>query len=99
MPEANPILTNCPICKREVPEGCWEHHHLIPKSKKGKETIAVCINCGDQIHKLLSLNDLKTTYNTPEVICSHPDIQKWIAWVSKKPTDFAICMKTKKRRN
>jgi len=91
-------LIHCPICRREVPEGCWEKHHLIPKSKGGKETITVCINCGDQIHKLLSLKELKTTYNTSETICSHPDIQKWIAWIQKKPNDFSVCMKRKKRR-
>jgi len=90
--------SSCPICKREVPEGCWEKHHLIPKSKKGKETLLVCISCGDAIHKLIPLKELEKEYNTLEKILSNDKIQNWVKWVSKKPNDFSICMRAKKSR-
>lgn len=91
-------ISQCPICTRIVPEDCWEKHHLTPKCKKGKETVNVCVSCGDMIHKLIPLNLLKTEYNSIEKLLSHPDIQKWITWVQKKPNDFSICMKRKKKR-
>jgi len=94
--EANKVL--CPICKREVPENKWEKHHLIPKSKKGKETIFVCNCCGDTIHKVFTLNELRDKYNTLDKMINHPLIVKWVNWVSKKPDDFNICMKEKKKK-
>ena len=90
--------TICPICKRNVPEQYLERHHTIPKSKGGKETISVCVNCGDTIHQLINIKELKTTYNTIEALNSHPDIQKWSKWIFKKPNDFSVSMKKKKKK-
>jgi transcription elongation factor Elf1 len=88
----------CPICGRETPTEFIEKHHLIPKSKKGRETVDVCCNCGDMIHKIIDLKSMQTVFNTIEAIKSHPDIQKWAKWISKKPNDFSVCMAQKKRR-
>jgi len=91
----------CPICTRDVPERYQEKHHLTPKSKGGskKETVLVCCNCGDMLHKLFTNKELKKKYNTIEAILSHPDVQKWVSWVKeKKPNDFSVCMATKKRK-
>jgi len=89
---------DCPICKRDTPPNYQEKHHLTPKSKKGKETVLVCCSCGDMVHKLFTLKELKKTYNTIEKILTHEEVQKWIEWVQKKPTDFSICMARKKKR-
>lgn len=97
----------CPICKRNIPEEYQEEHHLIPRqvSRRNKyakidvkETANVCKNCGDQIHKLFSIKELADNYNTIEKILMHPDIQKWASWIGKKPNDFSVCMKEKKKR-
>ena len=87
----------CPICERETPEEYLEKHHIIPKSKGGKETIIVCVDCGDMIHKLIPLNDLKKTYNTVPALKSHPSIIKWVKWVNNH-SQFSICMSRKKRK-
>jgi len=88
----------CPICKRDTPSEHQEKHHLTPKSQKGKGTVKVCRSCGDMVHKLFTLKELKNNYNTIEKIVAHPDVQKWIQWVQKKPNDFSICMARKKKR-
>jgi len=101
----------CSICKRNTPTNLVEEHHLIPRSiasrnkyakmsqlENGKETISVCCDCGNQIHQLFTEKELADTYNTLEKLLSHEQMQKWIKWVSKKTNDFAICMKTKKRK-
>ena len=89
----------CPICERETPEALIEKHHTTPKSKGGKKTERVCINCGDMIHKLIPLNELKKTYNSIEALKEHPEIQKWVAWAKKRPQNFSVCMARKKRRH
>lgn len=89
----------CPICGREVPGKKYlERHHLTPAAKGGKDTEPVCIDCGDQIHELFTNNELRDSYNTIEKLKGHPDIQKWIQWIRKKPETFGVCMKKKKKR-
>jgi len=98
---------NCSICNREVPEGLLEDHHLVPQQLEKrnkyrdlpfKATIPVCSSCGDYLHKKFSLKELAETYNTLESIIINPDVQNWIKWINKRPDDFNICMKHKKKR-
>ena len=88
----------CPICTRDTPEPYQEKHHLIPRCRKGKETILVCKNCGDILHQLFTPKQMEKMYNNLGAILSNSDVQTWIAWVRKKPDDFSICMATKKRK-
>ena len=87
----------CQICGRATPPPYLEKHHLIPKSKQGTETIDVCCNCGDQVHKLFSLDELAREYHSLDKLLANPDMQKWIRWVRRKPS-FTFSMKTKKPR-
>ena len=89
--------TNCTLCDRETPAVYQEKHHLIPKSKKGKITTVVCIDCGNQVHRLFTLKQLRNEYNTIEKLKSDPRVMKWIKWISKNKK-FGVCHKTKKRR-
>lgn len=87
----------CPICGRDAPNQYVEKHHLVPRCKHGKETVPVCIDCGDQVHQLFSEKELRDEYNTIEKLIAHADVQKWIRWI-RKQKNFGICMKTKKKR-
>lgn len=93
MPEAIP----CTLCGRLTPPKHQEKHHLIPKSKGGTETIDVCRNCGDQVHKLFTNKQLEETYHTLEKLREHKDMQKWIKWVRKQDS-FTFTMKSPKRK-
>lgn len=88
----------CPICTRDTPDRFQERHHLVPKCKKGKETVLVCKSCGDMIHKIFTEKELEKVYNTVAAILTHEDVKNWVNWVRKKPNDFSICMATKKRK-
>jgi hypothetical protein len=88
----------CPVCQRITPYCHVEKHHLIPRSKKGKETILVCCDCGDQLHKLFSVKELAKEYNTIEKILSCPKVTIWVDWIKKRPVTFGFCMKSKKSR-
>lgn len=87
----------CLICRRAIPPGLSEKHHLTPACKKGKETIIVCCDCANQIHELFSIAELNRFYNTMEALVNEPRMQTWIRWVRKRK-EFGICMKSKKRK-
>jgi len=88
----------CPLCERIVPSIHQEKHHLIPKCKKGKETVVVCCDCGDMIHQLFDEKILARNLNSIDNIRNEERMLKWIAWIRKKPNHFRINMKKKKRR-
>ena len=89
---------SCSICDRTIPHKIWkEKHHLIPRCKRGKEKIPVCVDCGNQIHQLFSIKELRDTYNTVETLKQSERLQTWIRWIRNK-SGFGFCMKAKKRK-
>ena len=80
----------CVICNREMPDDPFysDDHHLIPKSKKGKDAVRIHRMCHNKIHSVWSEKELADYYNTPERIKSHDEIIKFVKWFSKKPIDF-----------
>jgi len=86
-------LTLCSLCDRPTPEQYVEKHHIVPVSKGGKDTVKVCVACGDQIHQLFENRELK--YMSFEDLKNHPKVLTWINWIKKK-RDFVVCMKRKK---
>ena len=91
-------IFRCPICRRVTPEEFQERHHLVPRSKKGREIVTLCTNCGDMLHRLFTNKELEKSYNTIEAILANEEVQKWASWVSKKENSFSVCMATKKRK-
>ncbi|NBP73462.1 MAG: HNH endonuclease [Alphaproteobacteria bacterium] len=86
----------CPICRRPL-GGKSEKHHLVPKSEGGRETIAVHPICHRKIHSLFSERELAVAYDTPEALRAHPEMGRFIKWVSKRPPDFH--RRTRRKRN
>ena len=90
-------LNRCALCGRDTPKQNLEKHHLVPRAKKGKEYIQVCCDCGNQIHKLFTIKELETTYNSFESLIENQEVQKWIKWIRTKK-EFGFCMKSKKKK-
>lgn len=88
----------CPVCERPTPADFVERHHLVPRAKKGKETVSVCIDCGDMLHKLFTVKELAKVYNSVEKIKANPKVQNWAKWIQRRPFVYGITMRTKKRR-
>ena len=78
----------CPLCGRPIPPSQQDEHHLVPKSKNGKETKTLHRVCHRQIHALFTENELAKRYCSPEALLEHPQIQEFVRWVSTKPNDF-----------
>lgn len=77
-----------PLCERNIPEGHLDKHHLVPKLKGGKVTEVLHLACHRQIHAVIGNRELEVKYNTVEALLSHPEIQKFVSWIKKKPNDF-----------
>jgi len=78
----------CPLCKRPMPDGSYNDHHLIPATFKGKETITLHIVCHDKLHHTFTEREMEHHYHTIERLLEHEEIQKFIKWVSKKDPEF-----------
>ena len=78
----------CPLCDRVIPSGQRDAHHLIPKSKGGRQTQYLHRICHRQIHALFTETELVKQFNSVEALLAHPGIQRFVAWVKTKPTDL-----------
>lgn len=83
---AEPLI--CPLCGRLIPESEKDAHHLVPKSKGGRETQYLHRVCHRQIHALLTETELARTYNHVEALLAHPGIARFVAWIKTKPDNF-----------
>jgi len=80
-------MNNCPLCGRELDDTA-DLHHLIPRSKKGKETVRLHKICHNKIHSLFDEKLLATHYNSIEKLLESEAIQRFIKWIKNKPKDY-----------
>ncbi|MBD2021105.1 HNH endonuclease [Leptolyngbya sp. FACHB-36] len=78
----------CELCERDV--AALTEHHLTPRQKTKRKhldpgpTIALCPACHRQIQVLFDHNRLARDLNTAEALKRDPQMQKFLAWVSKQ---------------
>ena len=95
------VIGTCPICDRDMIKNRFvDDHHLIPKCKNGRYTDKITIHriCHSKIHSIWKESELAGYYHTVERIREHPDMQKFIKWVAKKPPEFYTKTKMSKGR-
>lgn len=81
-------LPVCPLCGREIPPAQQDAHHLVPKSKGGRETALLHRICHRQIHALFSETELARQFNTAQALLQQPQVQAFVQWVRGKPIGF-----------
>jgi len=83
------IIGQCPICERDMWKGpSIDKHHFIPKCRGGKETEYLHKVCHRKIHSIWSNKELEKTYNDPNTVIIHPEMEKFIKWIKNKEPDF-----------
>lgn len=94
------ILEHCELCDREMPEGSYNEHHLIPNTYKGTILIKLHRICHDKLHYTFTEYEMWKHYHTIARLKEHPEIDKFIKWVKKQPPMFYDCHKkdTKDRK-
>ena len=90
----------CPLCDRAIPPAQRDLHHLVPKSKGGRQTQFLHRVCHRQVHALLTESELARQYATVEALLQHPALQAFVAWVKSKPENFVVraCKSTRLRK-
>lgn len=78
----------CPLCDRKIPPSQRDAHHLVPKSKGGRDTEFLHRICHRQIHALFTETELAKQFNSVEALLAHPDMVNFVEWVKNKPDDF-----------
>lgn len=92
-------LGRCPLCGRVLIDGpSVDRHHWVPRSQGGREAVALHKVCHRMVHRVLDERTLATAYSTPESLRGHPEIQRFVAWVQKKPADYVDWPKRTRRR-
>ena len=56
-------------------------HHVVPKSRGGRETERICHTCHSQIHALFSNKGLEQDIVTIENLMKDPRMWKYLSWV------------------
>jgi hypothetical protein len=74
----------CPICLHAYPVTELTRHHLVPRSRRGKETVLLCRHCHRQIHALFSEQELERSFGTLEKLLAAEDMQPWITWIRRR---------------
>ena len=90
MNPAPTFVVVCPLCDRVIPPAQRDLHHLVPKSKGGRQTEILHRICHRQVHALLTETELARRYATVEALLQHPGLQAFVAWVKTKPEDFFV---------
>jgi hypothetical protein len=84
-------LGDCPLCGRKLVGGSSvNQHHLVPRSRNGRDTVALHRICHAAIHVTLSEKELERQYNTIERLREHPQLRRFIVWVRRKPSEFWV---------
>ena len=78
----------CAICGRPLGLVNVDRHHLVPKTHGGKQQYFLHKICHRKIHSVFTEKELEKVYHTWDLLKNHPEMIAFIAWVSKKPTDF-----------
>ena len=95
---AVPHAECCALCGRPIPAAQRDLHHLVPKMKGGKVTVAMHRICHRQIHALFSETELARQFNTPDALLAHTAIQSFVAWVKTRPEGFVERTRRASRR-
>lgn len=73
-------------------------HHMVPKSCGGRETVPICRTCHRQLHVLFTNKELVVDFNNIDNLKAHPEMRKYLKWVSTKNPDRYFMGKDKKKK-
>lgn len=93
------IIGICPICDRAMWKDAYvDKHHFFPKMYGGKKTEWVHKVCHRKIHSVFTEKELAKEYFDPNRLKQHPEMIKFIEWISSKSPDFYTKNDTHRRK-
>lgn len=85
-PTREPV--SCRLCGRAIESPQLDLHHLVPKSRGGRDTVPLHRICHRQIHALLTEKELERDYPSIDALLAHPGIARFVEWIRDKPPGF-----------
>ena len=79
--------TACFLCGRPLGRRI-EYHHIVPKSRGGRETASIHPICHRKIHAALTNKELERDFADPSALRAHPEIAKFLDWIRDREPDF-----------
>jgi hypothetical protein len=77
----------CWLCARPLGRAL-EYHHPIPKSRGGRETVAIHPICHRTLHRTFSNAELGVFGGSVAAIRADPRIGRFLDWITNKDPDF-----------
>lgn len=87
MSEESRNNTICWLCQRALGRRI-ERHHPVPRSRGGRETVALHPICHRAIHAAFANGQLQRLTDQPESLRREPALARFLAWIAGKPADF-----------
>jgi hypothetical protein len=81
------VETACWLCGRPLGSRV-ELHHPRPKSRGGRQTVAIHPICHRAIHANFSNTELARLPPEPAALQANPAMARFLSWIAKKPPDF-----------
>ena len=79
----------CALCGRPLGERT-QAHHLVPKSRGGRDTVNLHPICHQAIHANVTNSELERKYNSIDALRAREDVAKFLEWVADKDPDFHV---------
>jgi len=86
-PEKGSDGAACWLCRRPLGTRV-EWHHILPKSRGGRETVPVHPICHRTIHANFSNAELARDGGSVDVLRAQPAVARFLRWIARKPADF-----------
>ena len=77
----------CWLCSRPLGSRV-EWHHPVPKSRGGRDKVAIHPICHRTLHRTFSIVELALFGESVASIRADPRIGRFLAWIANKPPDF-----------
>ncbi len=89
----------CPLCGRPLGDPSRaERHHLVPRSRGGRETVLLHPVCHRKIHSLFTEAEIARHYPSIAALRRHPEVRKFVRWLADKPPDFRAPTRAARRK-
>lgn len=91
------VLT-CPLCLHGYDRRELTKHHLVPKSRGGRETVLLCRACHRQLHATFTEKELERRYPTVASLLDAEELRPYLSWVRRRKPTKRVAVKAAKRK-
>lgn len=74
-------------------------HHLVPKSRGGKATLAICRDCHRAVHAVFTNKELEQQFNTVESLLAHEAFRRMVTFIARQDPGGKVRMRRPKGRS